>query len=146
MTNRYIDGNPNFALVVSRGYVRLVRTGRQPSRRVVWPRIVRRGGVWMATDESEEADPDVLDDIQQQLAVQQDIALWADEPTGADDHIPDEELHPSRGHKGLSARSRMNMRRLFVSLPWELAGPRPALISLTYPGVWQPWVLDGRAW
>jgi hypothetical protein len=40
----------------------------------------------------------------------------------------------------------MNMRRLFVSLPWELVGPRPALISLTYPGVWQPWVLDGRAW
>lgn len=38
------------------------------------------------------------------------------------------------------------MRRLFVSLPWELVGPRPALISLTYPGLWQPWVIDGRAW
>ncbi len=24
----------------------------------------------------------------------------------------------------------MNMRRLFVSLPWELVGPRSALISL----------------
>ena len=40
----------------------------------------------------------------------------------------------------------MNMRRLFVSLPWELVGPRPALISLTYPGLWQPSVRDGRTW
>lgn len=110
MTNRYIDGNPKFALVVSRGYVRLVRTGRQPSRRVVWPRIVRRGGVWMATDEPEEADPDGPDDIQQQLAVQQDVGLWADEPTGADDHIPDEELHPSRGPSPGSGTGRRTAR------------------------------------
>jgi hypothetical protein len=39
----------------------------------------------------------------------------------------------------------MNMRRLFLSLPWELLGDRPALISLTYPGKWQGWVKDGRA-
>jgi hypothetical protein len=39
----------------------------------------------------------------------------------------------------------MNMRRLFLSLPWELLGPRPALISLTYPGDWQRWVPNGRA-
>lgn len=38
------------------------------------------------------------------------------------------------------------MRRLFVALPWELVGPHPALISLTYPKVWQPWVVDGRQW
>jgi len=36
------------------------------------------------------------------------------------------------------------MRRLFASLPWELLGPRPAVISLTYPGEWKQWVPDGR--
>jgi hypothetical protein len=40
----------------------------------------------------------------------------------------------------------MNMRRMFVSLPWEMLGRRPALISLTYPAHWQRWVQDGRTW
>ncbi|MDA8045578.1 MAG: hypothetical protein M0Z30_10115 [Actinomycetota bacterium] len=134
MANRYTDGNPRFALVVSRGYVRLVRQGRQGSARVVWPRIVRRHGIWQATDEPEEIYPNVLDDIVEQLAVEAEMATWIDGAGPEDDdtdHIPDEELHPSRGYRGLSARSRMNMRRTFVSLPWELVGPRPALISLT---------------
>ncbi len=33
-----------------------------------------------------------------------------------------------------------------LRLPWELVGPRRALISLTYPGMWQLWVPDGRVW
>jgi hypothetical protein len=147
VANRYTDGNPRFSLVVSRGYVRLVRQGRQGSNRVVWPRIVRRNGIWEATDEPEEIDPDVLDDIAEQEAAEREIALWADGPDPElEDVIPEEDLHPVRGYRGLSARSRMNMRRTFVSLPWELVGPRPALISLTYPGEWKPWVIDGRAW
>lgn len=36
------------------------------------------------------------------------------------------------------------MRRMFASLPWELLGARPAMISLTYPGEWRRWVPDGR--
>ncbi len=36
------------------------------------------------------------------------------------------------------------MRRLFASLPWELLGPRPAMISLTYPRDWESWVPNGR--
>lgn len=122
-----------------------MREGSQGSTKTVWPRIVRRVGQWVATDEPEEINPDVLDDMAEQMAAEQELALWVDRPELLDDIIPTEELHPSRGHRGLSARSRMNMRRLFVSLPWELAGPRPALISLTYPGQWQQWVLDGRA-
>lgn len=55
-------------------------------------------------------------------------------------------LVPGRGDDGLSRKSRNNMRRLFNSLPLELLGPRPALISLTYPGDWKRWVPDGRAW
>jgi hypothetical protein len=51
-----------------------------------------------------------------------------------------------RGDSGLSTRSRMNMRRLFLSLPWELCAPRPALISLTYPADWVRWVPNGRTW
>lgn len=138
VANRYTAGNPKFALATSRGYVRLVRVGRQPSSKVAWPRIVRRNGVWMATDDPEEPDPDVLDDIAEQMRLEQELATWIDEPAGPDENTPTRSSTPKRGHKGLSARSRMNMRRLFVSLPWELVGSRPALISLTYPGTSGP--------
>ena len=43
-----------------------------------------------------------------------------------------------------SARSRRNMRFEFSALPWELLGPRPAMITLTYPGEWDLWVPDAR--
>ena len=54
------------------------------------------------------------------------------------------ELTAGRGDNGQSSRSRNNMRRLFMSLPWELLGPRPAMVSLTYPGDWKRWVPNGR--
>ena len=56
----------------------------------------------------------------------------------------DSDLAPGRGDKGQSSRSRNNMRRLFMSLPWELLGARPAMVSLTYPGDWKRWVPNGR--
>lgn len=37
------------------------------------------------------------------------------------------------------------MRWLFAALPWELLGPRLAMLSLTYPGEWREWLPDGRA-
>jgi hypothetical protein len=49
------------------------------------------------------------------------------------------------GDVGQSSRSRNRMRWLFASLPWELLGPRLAMLSLTYPGEWREWLPDGRA-
>lgn len=49
------------------------------------------------------------------------------------------------GDAGQSSRSRNRMRWLFASLPWEMLGPRLAMLSLTYPGEWRCWVPDGRA-
>jgi hypothetical protein len=139
------DASLAYSLVVSRGYVRLVRTGERRSRRVRPLSFVLNDDGWHEVDRQSEIEP---------------ADLPADEPVGdiewgtGDEGRLDPELelaiaeamHPRRGDTGQSARSRMNMRRLFVSLPWELVGPRPALVSLTYPGVWQPWVPDGRVW
>jgi hypothetical protein len=36
------------------------------------------------------------------------------------------------------------MRFDFSALPWEMLGPRPVLITLTYPGEWRLWVEDAR--
>ena len=49
-----------------------------------------------------------------------------------------------RGDSGMSSRSRLEMQRLILSLPWELLGRRALLITLTYPGDWHRWVRDGR--
>jgi len=130
----------SYSLVVAKGYVRLVRTGSRPSRPRMPTSFVRRNGVWVER-EPDPADVDNLDPL--------DDDSWFDGPDPIDPDVENElyrRLHPGRGDDGMSARSRMNMRRLFVSLPWELVGPRPALISLTYPGVWKPWVPDGRVW
>ncbi|MHB1535665.1 MAG: hypothetical protein ACYC1D_13875 [Acidimicrobiales bacterium] len=145
------SGQPSYSLVVSRGYVRLVREGRLPTRRRGATQFAYRDGDWVEPGD-ESSDPDVVDDIQQQLQFEQemraDLELWGNSAEADPElrDLLDEYLHPRRGERGLSSRSRMNMRRLFVSLPWELVGPHPALISLTYPGFWQPWVVDGRAW
>jgi hypothetical protein len=89
-----------FGLVVSRGYVQLVRhSGRPPIH--------------------SEVPPDALEEASTKTVA-------------------------GRGDRGQSARSRNNMRRLFGSLPWELLGPRPAIVSLTYPGDWRRWVPNGR--
>lgn len=127
---------------MSRGYVRLVRVGAAPLWHPSGRSFVRRGGVWVESAASDEH----VD--QQSVEADDELALWDDGAAEQDpyaDAVLDELRHPRRGDNGQSARSRMNMRRLFVSLPWELLGPRPALISLTYPGLWQPWVPDGRA-
>ncbi len=48
-----------------------------------------------------------------------------------------------RGAKGMSERSRREMWRWVLSLPFEMLGDRPLWITLTYPGDWRTWVPDG---
>lgn len=48
-----------------------------------------------------------------------------------------------RGAKGMSERSRREMWRWVLSLPFEMLGDRPLWITLTYPGDWRQWVPDG---
>jgi len=48
-----------------------------------------------------------------------------------------------RGARGMSERSRREMWRWVLSLPFEMLGERPLWITLTYPGDWRPWVPDG---
>jgi hypothetical protein len=50
-----------------------------------------------------------------------------------------------RGAKGMSDRSRREMWRWVLSLPFDLLGDRPLWITLTYPGDWRPFVADGPA-
>lgn len=48
-----------------------------------------------------------------------------------------------RGAMGMSERSRREMWRWVLSLPFDLLGDRPLWSTLTYPGDWKPWVPDG---
>lgn len=141
-----------YSLVVSRGYVRLVREA-DPRRLRNWPRSLVRFIDWEnAVEVDDDDDWPVPDDDRGELAFvvpddDDDLLIPDDAP---DDPLVqaaiEQDLATRRGDSGLSHRSRMNMRRLFVSLPWELCGPRPALVSLTYPGMWRRWVPDGRTW
>jgi hypothetical protein len=45
-----------------------------------------------------------------------------------------------------NTRSRMNMRYTFAGLPWEEAGPRLVLMTLTLPLDWRSVVPDGEVW
>jgi hypothetical protein len=49
-----------------------------------------------------------------------------------------------RGARGMSERSRREMWRRVLSLPFEMLGARPLWIILTYPGDWRNWVPDLR--
>jgi hypothetical protein len=49
-----------------------------------------------------------------------------------------------RGAGGISDRSRAEMWRRVLSLPFEMLGDRPLWITLTYPRAWWRWVPDGR--
>jgi len=112
-----------FGLVVSRGYVQLVRhSGRPKGRGSARP----------------------LQPLDPELGLSETDPDGVDSPAGPS---AEEDGGPAagRGDRGQSRRSRNNMRRLFMSLPWELLGPRPAMVSLTYPGDWKQWVPDGRA-
>ncbi|HET9731602.1 MAG TPA: hypothetical protein VFP54_02900 [Acidimicrobiales bacterium] len=107
-----------FGLVVSRGYVQLVRHSGRPS-----PSAGRGVAPFKPTPGEDEL-------IGQELESEE---LEAEEAAAL-----------GRGDRGQTSRSRNNMRRLFGSLPWEMLGTRPAMISLTYPGEWRKWVPDGR--
>jgi hypothetical protein len=133
-----------YSLEVSRGYVRLVRKGQRRARlgpaplHPEWDDII---------DVDPRGDPALDWDIQEPPYYEDQAGWWTDPHEPLDPAVEaaiQEALTLRRGDVGQSARSRMNMRRLFLSLPWELLGPRPALISLTYPGDWQRWVPDGR--
>ena len=128
---------------MSRGYVRLVRSGGTRYRFRPRRFHLDDDGEWREVD----ADTGTIDEEEaaEADAARREQLRWAD----------DEPLHPDavdaiaeaikpRGSKGQTSRSRLNLRRLITALPWELLGPRPALVSLTYPGNWQPWVPDGR--
>lgn len=137
----------SYSLVVSRGYIRLVRQGSRPAH----PRPTPFGPPpeWEDVGELDRIDPELEWVLQEALHKDLEAAWWIDPSPQLDPVVEadiDEALHPRRGDAGQSGRSRMNMRRLFLSLPWELLGPRPALISLTYPGEWKPWVATGRVW
>ena len=49
------------------------------------------------------------------------------------------------GAGGISPRSRSEMWRRVLSLPFDMLGDRPLWITLTYPKEWRRWVPDGRA-
>ena len=113
-----------FGLVVSRGYVQLVRhSGRPPLHLGAVGPLSRPEGLGGDLEaggpELEELGPD-----------REDVS--AESPPAG------------QGDRGQSSKSRNNMRRLFASLPWEMLGPRPAMVSVTYPGEWKDWVPDGR--
>ena len=74
-------------------------------------------------------------------------------PQDARQYLADSELEAAkkaaaervgRGAKGMSERSRREMWRWVLSLPFDMLGDRPLWITLTYPGDWRPWVPDGR--
>jgi hypothetical protein len=50
-----------------------------------------------------------------------------------------------RGAGGPSAKSRAQMWRMVLSLPFEMLGDRPLWITLTYPMSWRRWAPDGRS-
>src|SRR6202011_6687 len=68
---------------------------------------------------------------------------WLDPDDGAD-QLAGATGRFGGGDLGLTARRSGHLRRPFVSLPGTLLGPRPAMITLTYPGDWQRWVPTGR--
>jgi hypothetical protein len=47
--------------------------------------------------------------------------------------------------RDFSERSRNNMRWQLSALDWEALGPRPAMVSLTYPADWRAWAGSGPA-
>ncbi|HET6917361.1 MAG TPA: hypothetical protein VFH56_14810 [Acidimicrobiales bacterium] len=50
----------------------------------------------------------------------------------------------ARGADGMSERSRREMYRHVLSLPYEMLGERPLFVTLTYPKWFRRWVADGR--
>lgn len=133
-----------YKLVVSRGFIQLKRCGDLSAR------PYRGRGNWISYQPLERWG----DEPERSEVADLEPPEWA---YGGYDPDPEaEELEAGdpdergvsqiRGDGGQTSRSRNNMRRMFASLPWELLGPRPAMLSLTYPGEWKLWVPDGRVW
>lgn len=53
-------------------------------------------------------------------------------------------LSSEQARRYFEERSRREMWRWVLSLPFEMLGDRPLWITLTYPGDWKPWVPEGR--
>jgi hypothetical protein len=141
------EGRERRYLITARGYTRTVRRMSQlESKLRGYPWYVRETATGLGDEYSDE-ELDGLADWACATEVEYDESI-ADgapgefeppylDPTGA--------VELGRGDKGMSFRSRMEMRRAFGELPWEMLGPRPVMITLTYPWNWRKWVPDGRA-
>ena len=131
---------PDFKIVFSRGHCQLVRLTDRPR-----PMRGKSPPWWTDPDPPEPFDDDDCFDPDPP-----DWAYWDDDDRPPEQDPCDDErrmrpaVPPGRGDDGQSSRSRNEMRRRFASLPWEMLGHRPALITLTYPGEWRFWVPDGR--
>jgi hypothetical protein len=95
------------------------------------------------------------------LATEEQDRRWNEElfldtldPDDVADYFESKELEAARkaaedrlgrGAKGMSERSRREMWRWVLSLPFEMLGDRPLWITLTYPGDWRKWVPDGAS-
>jgi hypothetical protein len=50
----------------------------------------------------------------------------------------------ARKQTTMSTKSRMGMRYMYSSLPWDMLGARPVMITLTYPADWRACVSDAK--
>jgi hypothetical protein len=99
-----------------------------------------------------ERDPDYMEAMKE-AEIQEQIYLSTLEPFEVEEYHRQQELanarraaeeRAGRGAKGMSTRSRQEMWRWILTLPFEMLGERPLWITLTYPGDWRTWVPDGR--
>jgi hypothetical protein len=102
-------------------------------------------------DPDEEAE--ILATEEQERRWNEELFLDTLEPDEVAEYFGSKELEAARkaaeerigrGAKGMSERSRREMWRWVLSLPFDMLGNRPLWITLTYPGDWRPWVPDGR--
>ncbi|MHB1534197.1 MAG: hypothetical protein ACYC1D_06215 [Acidimicrobiales bacterium] len=151
---------------VAPGYVRLRHQLGLRSKfgrgRLSWPEmeVVRQLEDLEEAGESIEFEPLEPDEEAAILAAEEDERRWNEEAfldslsnEEVAEYFEAQELDAARkaaqerlgrGAKGMSERSRREMWRWVLSLPFDLLGDRPLWITLTYPGDWRRWVPDGR--
>jgi len=102
-------------------------------------------------DPDEEAE--ILAAEEQERRENEELFLDTLDPDEVADYCGSKELETARkaaeerlgrGAKGMSERSRREVWRWVLSLPFEMLGDRPLWITFTYPGEWKQWVPDGR--